>query len=96
MACILVSVQINLETTSKVDDFPTPYFSVRYPFHGSKSSVSGFGYYIDKALTTLGDDIFADQVRSALAVESIVDANVLDLTDETAQSVILFDPDGCR
>jgi len=106
MPRILVSGLINIETTLKVDGFPLPYFPVRYPFHGVASSVSGVGYNIAKALTTLGDnvdllsiigsDLAADQVRAALAVNGIDDANVLGLMSETAQSVILYDADGCR
>jgi len=103
MSRILVSGLINIETTLKVDGFPLPYFPVRYPFHGVSSSVSGVGYNIAKALTTLGDqvdllsiiglDISGYQVRSELAVDSIVDSNLLGLMPETAQSVILYDPD---
>ncbi|MEN8173577.1 MAG: carbohydrate kinase family protein [Chloroflexota bacterium] len=106
MSRILVSGLINIETTLKVDGFPLPYFPVCYPFHGVRTSVSGVGYNIAKALTTLGDDVDllsiigqdipADQVRSALALEGIVDSNVLGLMEETAQSVILYDPDGRR
>jgi ribokinase len=103
---MLVSGLINIETTLKVDGFPIPYFPVRYPFHGVNSTVSGVGYNIAKALTTLGDevaflsiigqDIAAQQVKNALANENIPGEHVLGLMPRTAQSVILYDPDGRR
>ncbi|MBE9525323.1 MAG: carbohydrate kinase family protein [Chloroflexi bacterium] len=106
MPRILVSGLINIETTLKIDSFPLPYFPVCYPFEGVGSSVSGVGYNIAKALTTLGDDVTllsivgqdlaANQVRSTLASDGIVDQHVLGLITETAQSVILYDSDGRR
>jgi len=106
MPRILVSGLINIETTLKVDGFPIPYFSVRYPFHGVNSTVSGVGYNIAKALITLGDevsflsiigeDIAAQQVRAALKAENIPAENVLSLMTDTAQSVILYDSEGRR
>ena len=106
MSRILVSGLINIETTLKVEGFPIPYFPVRYPFHGINSTVSGVGYNIAKALTTLGDevvflsiigdDIAAHEVRSSLAAEKILGNHVLGLMPHTAQSVILYDADGNR
>ena len=57
MSNILVSGLINIETTLKVDGFPIAYEPVRYPFWGVRSTVSGVGYNIAKALTTLGDSV---------------------------------------
>ncbi|MFN2153267.1 MAG: carbohydrate kinase family protein [Anaerolineales bacterium] len=106
MPRILVSGLINIETTLKVDSFPIPYFPVRYPFHGINSTVSGVGYNIAKALTTLGnevaflsiigEDIAAQQARSALSAENIPAENVLGLMPHTAQSVIIYNPEGQR
>lgn len=106
MPRILVSGLINIETTLKVDGFPIPYFPVRYPFHGVNSTVSGVGYNLAKALNILGDevaflsiigeDIAAQQVRMALGADRISGENVLALMPHTAQSVILYDPDGRR
>jgi len=106
MPRILVSGLINIETTLKVDGFPIPYFPVRYPFHGVNSTVSGVGYNIAKALITLGsevsflsiigDDLAAQQVRTALHAEGIPAEGVLSLMPDTAQSVILYDSDGTR
>lgn len=106
MSRILVSGLINIETTLKVDGFPIPYFPVRYPFHGINSTVSGVGYNIAKALTTLGnevaflsiigEDIAAQQVRLALSAENVPAENVLELMPHTAQSVIIYDHEGRR
>ncbi|MBN8594950.1 MAG: hypothetical protein J0M33_24570 [Anaerolineae bacterium] len=57
MSPILVSGLINLESTLKVDGFPIACSPVRYPFGGVNSSVSGVGYDLAKALTTLGNDV---------------------------------------
>jgi acarbose 7IV-phosphotransferase len=106
MARILVSGLINIETTLQVDGFPIHYSPVNYPFFGINSTVSGVGYNLAKALTTLGDDaVFlsivgsdpgADQVRSALHKDGINSGFVIDTASQTAQSIILYAPDGKR
>ena len=52
---ILVSGLINIETTVGVDGFPIDYSPVRYPFFGVRSTVSGVGLNVSKALTTSGN-----------------------------------------
>jgi len=103
---ILVSGLINLEITLKVDGFPIDYAPVRYPFGGVNSSVSGVGYNLAKALTTLGNDvdllslIGKDPARTlvyeALAGSHIPSTHVLDSMEATAHSVILYDGEGRR
>ena len=103
---ILVSGLINIETTLQVDVFPIDYQPVRYPFFGVDSTVSGVGYNVSKALSTLGNDVrFAAligrdeagaRVHNALAGEGISDEFVLDQLHRTPQSVILSEPDGRR
>lgn len=103
---ILVSGLINLETTLRVDGFPIEYAPARYPFFGVNSTVSGVGYNIAKALTTLGDrvrllsiigeDAAGTLARQALAADGISDEFVVAGMPHTAQSVILYDPDGRR
>ncbi|MFN8371433.1 MAG: carbohydrate kinase family protein [Anaerolineae bacterium] len=103
---ILVSGLINIEITLKIDGFPIEYFPVRYPFGGVNSSVSGVGYNISKALTTLGDEvdflslIGKDAARTmiyeALAHDRIPAAHVLDVMPATSHSVILYDDSGRR
>ena len=106
MSRFFVAGLINLETTLAVDGFPLPYFPVRYPFFGIQTTVSGVGYNITKALSTLGNQVdFAsligtddngDLVRKALKADGIGDDLILSTQDETAQSVIIYDPQGKR
>jgi ribokinase len=106
MSNILVSGLINIETTLKVDSFPLTYEPVRYPFWGVGSTVSGVGYNIAKALTMLGDgvsflsligkDLLGEAVSTALTQDEIPTQNVLRLLDQTAQSVIIYEPSGRR
>ncbi|MFO7683358.1 MAG: carbohydrate kinase family protein [Chloroflexota bacterium] len=106
MSNILVSGLINIETTLKVDSFPLTYEPVRYPFWGVNSTVSGVGYNVARALTTLGDqvsffslsgkDLLGGVVQTALAQDAIPARNVLPLLDQTAQSVIVYEPSGRR
>lgn len=103
---ILVSGLINIETTLKIDSFPVEYQPVRYPFFGVRSTVSGVGYNIAKALITLGhevrfmsligDDDAGVLVRHALQYDSIPDDFVLNQLEATPQSVILYDESGKR
>ena len=106
MSRILVSGLINIETTLKADGFPIEYFPVRYLFNGVHSSVSGVGYNLSKALTTLGHevdflsligrDLTGGQVRATLAADGISDANVISQIAHTPQSVIIYDESGRR
>ena len=106
MAKILVSGLINIETTLRVEGFPIAYNPVNYPFFGVNSSVSGVGYNIARALTTLGDavkflsligaDSAGELVQNALAADGITAEGVLAAIPATAQSVILYDPQGRR
>lgn len=106
MSRMAVCGLINVETTLRVEGFPLDYSPVRYPFFGIDSSVSGVGYNLALALTTLGDEvrlfslIGADQagflVRRVLQQQEIADANVLDRDTPTAQSVVLYDANGRR
>lgn len=106
MARIFVAGLINIETTLAVDGFPIPYIPVRYPFFGIRTTVSGVGYNIAKALITLGDKVSfasligkddnAELARKALQRDHIPDDLVLNETEATAQSAILYDPQGKR
>ena len=103
---ILVSGLINIETTLRVDSFPVNYNPVRYPFFGVNTTVSGVGYNIAKALTTLGDavqlvsligqDPAGKLVREALEETGIRQDLVVDQLAHTAQSVILYEQSGRR
>lgn len=106
MARIAVAGLVNVETTLKIDGFPVEYAPVRYPFFGLGSSVSGVGYNVAKALTTLGDtvdlltmtgdDDAARLVRHALAEAGVGSAHLRPTLTHTPQSVILYDPSGRR
>lgn len=103
---VLVAGLINLETTVRVDGFPIEYQPVLYPFGGVKSTVSGVGYNIAKALTTLGLSInFMSVVgydsvgrfcRSEIEHEGIPVRNILSNLHATPQSAILYDHTGQR
>jgi ribokinase len=103
---ILVSGLINLETTLRVEGFPVAYHPVQYPFYGVNSTVAGVGYNISKALATLGQDVnllsligqdeAGHLVRRALGQIPLAGGNVISATEQTAQSVILYDQNGQR
>ena len=57
MKKILVSGLVNTETTVKVRKFPIDYYPIDYPFFGVNTAVSGVGYNLALALTTLGDEV---------------------------------------
>jgi len=91
----------NIETTVKVDSFPVQYDPIDFKFYGVSSSVSGVGYNIAKALTTLGDnpvffsiignDIYKKVILNELAENQISTNHVLPLIEQTVQSCILND-----
>lgn len=106
MTKITVSGLINIETTVKIDSFPIEYMPVRYPFFGVRSTVSGVGLNIAKALTILGHEVdflsiigkdyAAEIVRAELKNIGVNDKHVLSLIDETPQSAIFYDDSGKR
>jgi sugar/nucleoside kinase (ribokinase family) len=103
---ILVSGLINIETTTRIDGFPIAYTPVRYPFFGVNSTVSGVGYNVAKALTTLGSpvrlasligrDMQAQLVYTQLKADGIPHGFVIQELEQTPCSVILYDGDGRR
>lgn len=106
MSTILVSGLINIETTVKVDGFPVDYTPVRYPFFGVDATVSGVGYNVAKALTTLGDDVrFVSMVgrdmggtltQAQLKADGVPREFMIQELDQTPRSVILYEPGGRR
>ncbi|MCA9978448.1 MAG: carbohydrate kinase family protein [Anaerolineales bacterium] len=106
MTQILVSGLINIETTLRVEEFPVTYAPVRYPFWGVRSTASGVGYNLAKALTNLGDkvrflslvgtDMWGSMVQRILAEANIPRVDVLPQLRETAQSVIIYNDEGKR
>ncbi|MCA9952328.1 MAG: carbohydrate kinase family protein [Anaerolineales bacterium] len=106
MSKIVISGLINIETTLKTDQFPLIYAPVRYPFFGIRTTVSGVGYNIAKALTRLnesisflsliGKDFAGDLVCRSLKTDNIAIEYILADMPETAQSVIIYDREGQR
>ncbi|MCP4429150.1 MAG: carbohydrate kinase family protein, partial [Chloroflexi bacterium] len=106
MKDILVSGLINIETTLQVDAFPLMYEPVRFPFFGVNSTVSGVGYNVAKALTTLdnrvrflsliGTDFAGGLAQKSLSENRIADTFVVGGMVQTAQSVIIYDREGKR
>lgn len=106
MSKILVSGLINFETNLSVESFPINYTPVRYPFFGIESGVSGVGYNIAKALTTLGGkvnlvsftglDPAGKIIKEKLRRDKISADYVIEAMNETPQSVNMYDKSGRR
>jgi ribokinase len=89
-----------------VDGFPVEFSPARFPFFGVDTSVSGAGFNLAKALTTLGDrvnllsligkDAAGSLAKNALDAAKISRKYVLPGLAETPQSVILYDYAGRR
>jgi ribokinase len=103
---LLVAGLVNLETTLRIDGFPLEYQPVHYAFHAIRSSISGVGFNLAKALTRLGnhvafltllgDDASAALAEEALRREEIALDGALRLLSSTPQSVIHYDATGRR
>ncbi len=103
---IVVTGLINIEITLRIEGFPIAYSPVRFPFFGVGNTVSGVGYNVTKALTTLGTPVRflamvgkdppAALVEQALRVDGIDPAHIRADLAETPHSVILYDGEGRR
>lgn len=101
-----VSGLLNIETTVAVRGFPINYYPIDYPFFGVNSAVSGVGYNIAKALTTLSDEVQllsflgnddeGDRVMTQLMRDGISVDGVTRTLKSTPTSVVLYDPAGKR
>ncbi|MCP4423242.1 MAG: hypothetical protein GY803_01990 [Chloroflexi bacterium] len=101
---ILVSGLINTGTILRVDTFPLTYEPVRFPFFGVNSTVSGVGYNVANALTTLdnrvrflsliGTDFAGGLAQKFLSENRIADTFAIVGMAQTAQSVIIYDRAG--
>jgi acarbose 7IV-phosphotransferase len=106
MAKILVCGHTNMETTVAVESFPIEYTPMEYPFFGIQTAVSGVGYNIAKALTTLGsdvhfltlvgDDLPGHQIRQQAIADGINPQFIVAAMPQTAHSVVLHDKQGKR
>ncbi|MDP4145227.1 MAG: carbohydrate kinase family protein [Bacillota bacterium] len=103
---ILVSGLLNIETNLKIDDFPYDYTPINFSFFGVKSSVSGVGYNIAKALNTLGQevklisiigkDILGKTIEAEIQAQGISTEYLSKSIEENPQTVILYDKTGRR
>ena len=103
---IPVSGLLNIETTVPVRGFPINYYPIDYPFFGIHSNVSGVGYNIARALTTLGDSVNlisflgrddeADRILNQLRKDGIKTENIRQDLKNTPISAVLYDPQGKR
>jgi len=106
MSRILISGLVNTETTVRVRQFPINYYPIDYPFFGVNTAVSGVGYNIALALTTLGDqvrlcsmtgsDFPAEYIRHELSAAGIGTDNLKTVLRETPSSAVLYDETGRR
>lgn len=106
MSNILVSGLVNTETTVRVRKFPIDYYPIDYPFFGINTAVSGVGYNLALALTTLGDsvricsmtgaDFPAAFIRDELKVAGIGAEGLKAKLSQTPGSVVLYDESGRR
>lgn len=103
---VFISGLLNIETTIKVKKFPIEYFPIDYPFFGIHSSVSGVGYNLAKAFSSLGDDvnlfsyigqdIEGEIISKKLREDGIMSANIFPELKSTPVSAVLFDEEGKR
>jgi ribokinase len=106
MAKIIVAGLINVETTLRIEGFPIEYRPQNFPFFGIRSTVSGVGYNVARALTVLGHDVAllsligqdltGEMINLALAADGIRQDLLLPVLPQTPQSVILYDAGGKR
>lgn len=106
MKKILVSGLVNTETTVKVRKFPIDYYPIDYPFFGVNTAVSGVGYNLALALTTLGDEVQLHSMTGtdfpAAFIKQELESAGIDTNDlkpclqETPSSVVLYDETGKR
>ena len=106
MSNILVSGLVNLETTCSVRGFPIAYTPIDYNFFGVQTAVSGVGFNVAKALTTLGNHtdiatLLANDLTGDLAVQEL---NAVGIgyscisyaLKATPASTVLYDESGRR
>lgn len=102
----IVSGLLNVETTVSVGEFPIEYHPIEYAFFGIHSHVSGVGFNIAKALTTLGDDVNmisylgkddeAKRIFDQLQQNYIPTEHIAQILKNTPVSTVLFDSQGRR
>lgn len=103
---VFVSGLLNIETTVRIKEFPIEYYPIDYNFFGVNSNVSGVGFNISKALSTLGDTVSlksflgnddeAERILNTLKKENIAFNNIEKNLKNTPCSAVLYDENGKR
>lgn len=103
---IFVSGLVNIETTVAVRGFPISYYPIDFNKFGISSNVSGVGYNLAKALTTLGDeaelhsfigsDEEAERILSRMGKDGVDSTHIARGLMSTPVSAVLYAPDGKR
>ena len=103
---IFVSGLVNIETTVAVRGFPIEYYPIDFSFFGVNSNVSGVGYNVSKALSTLGDEVVfcsyagsdeeSERVIARMEKDGISSRNILHELKATPASAVLYDKQGKR
>ena len=103
---IFVSGLVNVETTLKINNFPITYSPIEYLFNGIESKVSGVGYNVSKAFSTLGDEVhfhsligrdaLGELVIHELTKNNIGIEGIYHFLDGTPQSIVIYNSDGER
>jgi ribokinase len=106
MAKIAVAGLLNIETTVAVAGFPIAYQPVNFPFWGVRTTLSGVGFNVAKALHSLGHQVDllglvgADSLGCSalgwLQEADLSPQHVLTLLQASPQSAILYAPNGQR
>jgi len=101
---IVVSGLVNVETRMQVKGFPIQYTPISYPFFKIKSSVTGVGMNVGKALVALGDEVKmmtflgedeeGERILRTLEKENIDTSSVCNTLKETPVSMVLYDREG--
>ncbi|MBR3281096.1 MAG: carbohydrate kinase family protein [Clostridia bacterium] len=103
---IFISGLVNVESTLRISEFPITYSPIEYLFDGISSKVSGVGYNVSKALSTLGnevhlhsltgDDSFSKLILQELAKNNIGAEGIYHFLEGTPQSIVIYDSEGKR
>lgn len=101
MSKVTVMGLVNRETTIKVPKLPIEQMPISYHFFGMKSSVSGGGYNVSKALHILGDEVqflsmignddIGEVVEKHLEEEGIDPKYLKKGLKETPESLVFYD-----
>jgi len=103
---IVIAGLLNVETSTRISEFPIEYAPIEFNFWGVNTSISGVGFNILKALNTLkdqvsivslvGDDLMGNLISDEISKLGIDTIHIFKQLKETPLSTILFDSEGKR